>query len=141
VPVYVDGHSLRGMTKSQKAAVGVSLLRGVFGRRFTTKIAAVAVGVSAAYVARALALSPDDLQAVKLGQKTLQDIRQGNKRSTSGMSTYTTVDLCIERLCRSKGMSRESAEQCLLSLFISVFSTLPSEEDVEAFVRRMDAGH
>jgi uncharacterized protein (UPF0262 family) len=128
----VDRLSYRRMTKSQRAALAVNVIRGILTLRPTMRVVAAAMKVCPDYVARAKALSPPELQALRLGQRTLSNQRRKH--------VGTTIDLCIDRVCNSKGMTREDAQLYLFGLLCDTFAVMPSEDDVAAFVNEMSRG-
>ena len=63
------------LTKSQKAALGVAVIRGEASLRPTLGVVAAALDVSVTYIEYALKLSPEQLRLVRQGRLTLADTK------------------------------------------------------------------
>jgi hypothetical protein len=63
------------LTKSQRAALGVAVMRGEASLRPTLKVVARALGVSTTYIEQAARLSPEQLRQVRRGELTISETK------------------------------------------------------------------
>jgi hypothetical protein len=70
----IDGHTYSRLTKSQLAALAVSVLRGTVALRPTVRSVGAVLNVSPTYIAAAEKLSPDQLRQLRRGEVTLRDV-------------------------------------------------------------------
>jgi hypothetical protein len=76
LPVNGQGRpALTRLTKSQKAALAVAVIRGEASLKPTLDLVARALGVSTTYVETAAKLSPDQLRQLRRGELTLADVK------------------------------------------------------------------
>jgi hypothetical protein len=88
LPAVIDGGTYRSLTKSQKAALGVEIMRGRASLRPTYEVVARALGVSVSYVSVAARLTPDQLHRVHAGTLTISELI-----STTPAPVITTNDI------------------------------------------------
>ena len=82
-PVVRDRRAFRHLTKSQRAAVAVAILRGEVKLQPTLQAVARVLDVSATYVGMAGKLSPEQLYRVRKGWLAIPRIRPKAKREVS----------------------------------------------------------
>jgi hypothetical protein len=75
-PVNGQGRpAVERLSKSQRAALGVAVMRGEASLRPTLKVVARALGVSATYIEAAARLSDEQLRQLRRGELTLADLK------------------------------------------------------------------
>ena len=88
------GHrALKRLTKSQRAAYAVAVLRGEVGLQPTLNVVAAAVGVSITYIGYALKLSSGELRLVRLGKLTLADLKPAAAAPEPAKAELTVEDI------------------------------------------------
>jgi hypothetical protein len=79
------------LTQSQKAALGVAVIRGEAGLKPTLKVVARALGVSVTYIEAAARLSPELLRQVRRGELTLAELKPAPETPKSATSLADVV--------------------------------------------------
>jgi hypothetical protein len=70
----VDGRIYKRLSKSEKAALAVDLMRGHATLRPTLAVISKALGISVTYIEAAAHLSPDQLRQVRDGALTISEV-------------------------------------------------------------------
>jgi hypothetical protein len=75
-PINGQGRrAFKHLTKSQRAALGIAVMRGEASLLPTLQVVARALEVSATYIEQAARLSPEQLRQVRRGELTLADVK------------------------------------------------------------------
>ena len=75
-PVNGQGKpAIERLTKSQRAALGVAVMRGEARLRPTLKVVSGALGVSTTYLEAAMKLPPQELRQLERGELTLAEVK------------------------------------------------------------------
>jgi hypothetical protein len=92
----INGPGHRGfkrLTKSQRAAFAVAVLRGEVGLQPTLGITSRALGVSITYIEAASKLSPEQLRRVRQGKVALADLKPAAAAPTPVKAEMTVADV------------------------------------------------
>lgn len=80
-PVNGSGQpAFKNLTKSQRAALAVAVIRGEAGLRPTLQVVAKALGVSVTYVEAAQKLPPEQLRQLRRGELTISELKHRRRR-------------------------------------------------------------
>jgi hypothetical protein len=92
-PINGKGHAYKHLTKSQRAVVGVDVLKGDTTLLATVAIVARALRVSASYIQAAERLPPEQQNQVRRGELTIPQARKKSDYSAKQPKPLTIDDV------------------------------------------------